>query len=196
MDVLFIEGRAYAYNEPILREAMVKGFRISATLQEAGQQQEAITDLKIRNIDNRIDPRDRTLKFYVELHNELDAHDETAEIKRGNVFLNWRFKPGQRGELAVEYDKVEQQIVLPVAAMVRELNDCYVFEWVGMDGKNRVFKRRPVHVIHQGKDKVAIENDGSLKPGAPVAQTGAAQLLTALTSGSGKLQSACPCGNH
>lgn len=194
MDQLLIRGIAFAYNEDVLRRALENNAPVTAEFSQSGQVGEKVTGLKIRNISNRINTSDRTLDFYIDLTNELESHDEKAT--ESNPYLSWRFKPGQRGEVAVAYEKLENCIVVPIWAIAKEQSSNYVFEWIGLDKGNKVFKRREVHVLLQTKDEAAIANDGSLLPGATIALRGASQLQVALDSGSGKLQSACPCGEH
>ncbi|MBR6435254.1 MAG: efflux RND transporter periplasmic adaptor subunit [Thermoguttaceae bacterium] len=194
MDELLIRGSAYAYNERDLAAAMESGANVTAMFTQSGHEIEKVTDLKIRNINNRVNSDDRTLNFYIELDNELEQHNE--ETTSGNPFLSWRFKPGQRCQLSVPYEKIENCIIVPVWAVARQQADCYVFELSDVEEGHKTFIRRPVHVLHQTQTEVVLANDGSIAPGVKIALRGASQLQIALDAGGGKLQSACPCGDH
>ena len=194
MDQLLIRGSAYAYNERDLAAAMENGANVTALFTQSGREMEKVSNLKIRNINNRVNSDDRTLNFYVELNNELEQHNEKETS--GNPFLSWQFKPGQRCQLSVPYQKIENCIIVPVWALARQQADCYVFELSEVEKGHKTFIRRPVRVLHQTQTDVVLANDGSIAPGAKIALRGASQLQIALDAGGGKLQSACPCGDH
>ncbi|MBQ6615306.1 MAG: efflux RND transporter periplasmic adaptor subunit [Thermoguttaceae bacterium] len=194
MDQLLIRGNAYAYNERDLAAALENGANVTALFTQSGREIEKVSDLKIRNINNRVNSDDRTLNFYVELNNELEQHNE--KTTSGNPFLSWQFKPGQRCQLSVPYQKIENCIIVPVWALARQQADCYVFELSEVEKGHKTFIRRPVRVLHQTQTDVVLANDGSIVPGVKIALRGASQLQIALDAGGGKLQSACPCGDH
>jgi len=110
--------------------------------------------------------------------------------------LNWRFKPGQRCELAVETETLPNVFVVPVDATAQEASETFLFEYDGTSDGKRIWRKRPVRVLHQTASEVVVANDGSIKPGAKIANRGAYQLYVALTNGGGKLQAACDCGEH
>ncbi|MBQ3348830.1 MAG: efflux RND transporter periplasmic adaptor subunit [Thermoguttaceae bacterium] len=194
MDQLLIRGNAYAYNERDLAAALESGANVTALFTQSGREIEKVSDLKIRNINNRVNSDDRTLNFYVELNNELEQHNEKETS--GNPFLSWQFKPGLRCQLSVPYQKIENCIIVPVWALARQQADCYVFELSEVEKGHKTFIRRPVRVLHQTQTDVVLANDGSIAPGVKIALRGASQLQIALDAGGGKLQSACPCGDH
>lgn len=198
MENLMIEGKIFAYHEGKFRAALKRGSTVTATFSGEGNQRRSISGLIIRSVDNRVDPTSRTLTCYIQLENTLDG--ELLPNKNGKRFLNWRYKPGERCELKLEYEVIPECIVLPVYAVAENLNNVYVYEWTGMDGtgavKNRVWTQREVHILYRNKEYAILANDGAIMPGATVAGYGASQLEIAFSSGSGKLQSACPCGNH
>lgn len=208
LSLLNVEGRATSNEEDVLATALMEHCAVTANFD--GQRVEG---LQIRYIDTRIDPVSRALKFYVELPNSVVLRDaehshhhpgrealnesETCEVHRH--YVNWRFRPGQRCELKVEYDTISNCIVVPREALAESGSESFLFEWTGSepDGeKRKIWVKRSVHVLHRGKSQVAIANDGSVFPGAKIAVRGAAQLLVALGSGGGQLQSTCPCGDH
>lgn len=207
LSLLNIEGRASTNDETVLATALLNHCNVIASFDN-----ERIDHLQIRYIDTRIDPVSRALKFYVELPNSVIVKDEKlnhhhawseglaeCDCETHRHYVNWRFRPGQRCELKVEYDTIPSCIVVPREAIAESGSDVFLFEWTGTepDGEQRrIWTKRPVHVLHRSKTQVAIANDGSIFPGAKIATRGAGQLLVALTSGGGQLQSACPCGEH
>lgn len=128
------------------------------------------------------------------------ATDATAEVAEtcddAAPRLNWRFKPGQRCELAVETETLPNVFVVPVDATAQEASETFLFEYDGTSDGKRIWRKRPVRVLHQTASEVVVANDGSIKPGAKIANRGAYQLYVALTNGGGKLQAACDCGQH
>lgn len=131
---------------------------------------------------------------------DVAATDATAEVAEtcddAAPRLNWRFKPGQRCELAVETETLQNVFVVPVDATAQEASETFLFEYDGTSDGKRIWRKRPVRVLHQTASEVVVANDGSIKPGAKIANRGAYQLYVALTNGGGKLQAACDCGNH
>lgn len=207
LSLLYIEGRAGAVDEAILATALMEHCRVTAFFDG-----ERVDNLQIRYIDTRVDPLSRALRFYVELPNEVvvqDAeHSHHHPWREGESmdgcethrhYVNWRFRPGQRCELKVEYDTIPDCIVLPREALAEAGGETFVFEWTGSEpdgNKRKIWTKRPVHVLHRGKSQVAVAHDGSLLPGSRIASRGAGQLLVALGSGGGSLQSTCPCPDH
>ncbi len=229
---LWIEGRAFESDEPLVNAALAEGRPVSAIFVGAAgadAPRETVGPLAFRSVSNRLDATSRAFSCYVELENyqldaaphncatsgsrspshsendaehsssspDADATSETAEVcDDAAPRLNWRFKPGQRCELAVETETLSDVFVVPVAATAQEGAETFLFEHVGNADGKRIWRKRPVRVLHQTADEVVVANDGSIKPGAKIANRGAYQLYVALTNGGGKLQSACPCGEH
>ena len=127
---------------------------------------------EIRHLSNSIDTRSRTFDFYIPLQNQ--SRDYTKE---NETFIVWRFRPGQRVRLQVPIARLEDVLVLPVAALVREGPEAYVFQQNG-----DLFNRLPVHVLHEDRSHVVIANDGSVIEGVYLAQTAAAVLNRTLQS--------------
>jgi hypothetical protein len=100
----------------------------------------------------------------------------------------WRFRPGQRVRLHVPVEELEDVIVLPAAAVVREGPEAYVFRQNG-----DLFDRRPVRVLHEDRLNVVVANDGSVAPGWYLAQGSAASLNRVLKAQSA---SGVPVGVH
>jgi hypothetical protein len=68
----------------------------------------------------------------------------------------WRYRPGQRVRLRVPVEKLgDAVLVLPVAAVVREGAEAFVFE-----GHGDHFHRIPVRVLHEDRTEVVIDPEG------------------------------------
>jgi len=175
---LAIKGKVFATNERFLVHALASGSRVTAAF-EGGGSREIVEGLYLRSIDNRIDPTRGTLFGYVDLQNRFTVHEVNGETN-SRRYVQWHFKPGQRGELSIEYEPLLNCIVLPVDAVARDLQEFSVFEWVGMEVDRKIWRKTPVHVLYQTRDVVVIANDGSLHPGDKVATRGASFILAAL----------------
>jgi len=138
---------------------------------------------EIRYLANTIDAASRTFDFFVPLINQSRSYS-----KDGRTFVVWRFRPGQRVRLHVPVEKLDNVIVLPAAAVVREGPEAYVFRQNG-----DLFDRRPVRVRHEDRLDVVIANDGSVAPGWYLAQGSAASLNRVLKAQSA---SGTPVGVH
>jgi cobalt-zinc-cadmium efflux system membrane fusion protein len=121
---------------------------------------------RIRHLANTIDSASRTFDFFIPLTNQSRSYEND-----GQTFVVWRLRPGQRVRLHVPVEQFENVMVLPVAALVREGPEAYVFRQNG-----DLFNRLPVHVLHEDRLNVVLANDGSVAPGAYLAQASAASL--------------------
>jgi len=182
--LLFIEGKAFRQELPLLQRAAEAALPIHAELAEDSDSEwnAPIAPLVIHHISNTLDDKDRTVSFYLPLENQYRTYQ-----RNGQTLLLWRFRPGQRVRLLVQVEKLQNVFVLPAAAVVREGPEFYVFRQNGV-----LFDRKPVHVLHETQDEVVIANDGSVPPGIYVAQSGAVQLNRVLKSQSGS----APAGVH
>ena len=171
---LYIEGSAFEQDIEAINQAVSQTWKIAA-LFPAGQR---IEGLPLAYVASEVDPAARTLKFYVDLPNEILRDTKNAAGRR---FLTWRFKPGQRLQLRVPVEELPNQIVLPLDAVANEGAESFVFQ---RKGKQR-FDRIAVHVLHKDQTSVVIANDGALFPGDVVALRGAHQLQMAVKNKSG-----------
>jgi biotin carboxyl carrier protein len=138
---------------------------------------------QIHHLANMIDRESRTFDFFVPLVNQSSSY-----VKDARTFVVWRFRPGQRARLHVPVEKLEDVIVLPAAAVVREGPEAYVFR-----PKIDLFDRRPVHVLHEDRQNIVIANDGSVAPGWYIVQGSAESLNRVLKAQSA---SGTPVGVH
>lgn len=181
---LFIEGRAFRQELPLLQKAAATALPIHVdVVEDAGSEWDTpLPAAVIRHISNTLDERNRTVSFYLPLENPCRTYQ-----RDGRTLFLWRFRPGQRVRLRVHVEQLKNTFVLPAAAVVREGPEFFVFRQNG-----DLFERKPVHVLYRTQDEVVIANDGSVPPGIYVAQSGAVQINRVLKSQSG----ATPSGVH
>ncbi len=168
---LLIEGQAFEAEANDIARAKTQGWKVAALVEDGGNLAR-VNDLSFRWVGNEIDPSTRALKFYVELPNKR-LPDSVGST--GQRYITWQYRTGQRMQLLVPVEKWEDQIVLPVDAVIREGIECYVFQQNGSH-----FARVSVHERFRDQTSVVLENDGTLYPGDVVARRGAHQLQMAL----------------
>lgn len=174
---LYLEGLAFEDDASGLREAARQGWKIDADVLVGDKTAGSVTGLKLLYLADSIDPDSRAFRFYLQLPNEVLLDQTTDDGRR---FLEWRFKPGQRMQVAVPIEKWEQQIVLPLSAVVDEGAEAYVYR---QNGDN--FDKVSVHVMYRDQKSAVVANDGTLFPGDIVAGKGAYQMHLALKNKSG-----------
>jgi multidrug efflux pump subunit AcrA (membrane-fusion protein) len=173
---LFIEGKAFEQDVPAIAQAAQQGWPVDAVFPgESGATR--VTGLELAFVGNSIDADSRTLSFFVELKNQVMRDEKNSE---GQRYLSWKYRLGQRLELQVPVEQWENQIVVPVDAVVKEGADWYVFQ---QNGAN--FTRVPVHVKHRDQSSAVIANDGSIFPGDVIALKSAHQMQMAIKNKSG-----------
>lgn len=152
---LYIEGRGFREDTPLLEKTAKEGWPLRATFHEekAGDWKPLADDsLKILYMANNIDPMSQTFPFYVPLPNQSRDYDQV-----GKKFRIWRYRPGQRVQLGVTVEEMKDVFVLPLAAVVREGADVYVFRQNG-----DTYERMPVQVIYEDSAQVVLANDANL----------------------------------
>jgi sulfur transfer complex TusBCD TusB component (DsrH family) len=165
---LLIEGRGFKDDMPLIQEAAKAKLPIEVEFEMGnhGKWPPAPKELLIHHIENTIDTNTRTFSFHLVLENQWQSYEH-----KGHSGLLWRFRPGDRVRLQVAVEKLENVIVLPQAAVVREGPEAYVFRQNG-----DLFDRRPVHIVAEDGTNVVIANDGSIRLGSYIAQNAAASL--------------------
>lgn len=166
--VLYIEGHAFKQEAPALAMAAEQSWNIQVEFAEDDPASWPALDqtFHIRHLANSIDTQSRTFDFFVPLENQSRDYQQG-----GQTFVVWRFRPGQRVRLHVPVAERNDVLVLPSEAVVREGPEAYVFQQNG-----DLFNRIPVHVLHEDRRNIVLANDGSVKPGAYLAQSAAASL--------------------
>ncbi len=173
---LFIEGKAFEQDIAAVTQAVEQGWTVEAVFPDA-RGKVIIDELKLTFVGNAIDPTSRTLSLFVELPNEI-LRDEVNDEKQR--FITWKYRLGQRLELRIPVEHWENQIVLPVDAVVKEGADWFAFQ---QNGKS--FDRVPVHVQYRDQTSVVIANDGSIFPDDVIARKSAHQMQMAIKNNSG-----------
>ena len=172
---LFIEGQAYEQDSRAIENAVSKGWPVTIVSGDDSAQ-EIMSDLKIAYIENSIDESIRTLSFYVELPNEILRDDLNRENQR---FITWKYRSGQRVEIQVPVEEWNDQIVVPIGAVVKDGAEWFVFQQAG-----KRFKRIPVHLKHRDQQWAVIADDGALNLGDVIAFRSAHQLQMAIQNAS------------
>lgn len=174
---LYLEGTAFEQDAQQLDRAVQENAKVTAVIDSGSETPEFLPDLSILYVADSVDPQSRAFHFYVRLPNSLVRDSGGAD---GHRFISWRFKPGQRLKLKVPVETWPSCIVLPVAAVVQDGPESFVFQRFGDH-----FDRRPVRVEYRDPYAVVIAKDGALKLGDVVAASGAEQLQLALKNKSG-----------
>ena len=174
---LYIEGRAFEHDTAALSTAIAEESTVSALVEGGGGRKTEVTGLRLLYVEGRVDPDSRAQKFYVALPNEMVRNETMPD---GHRFIGWRYRPGQRVEVLVPVERWPNRVVLPVAAVVQEGVESFVFLQRGTR-----FERTNVHVEHRDAQWAVVANDGSLFPGDLVAATGAYQIHLALKAQAG-----------
>ncbi|QDU18744.1 efflux RND transporter periplasmic adaptor subunit [Urbifossiella limnaea] len=174
--LLAVEGRAFPDEAPLIDRAARGGWPVEVDFGDEGWPSHGQT-FRVEYVAATIDPESRTFRFRFPLDNQA----------RGDGKDEWRFRPGQRVRVLVRVEKLDDVFALPADAVVREGAEAYVFRRNGDS-----FDRKPVHVVYQDRRHAVLANDGSVSPGAQVAQSGAAQLNRMAKAGTG----AAPPGYH
>ncbi len=187
---LYIQGSAFAYDITMLADSLKGSCRVRAIFDGHGGGKQVADNLCLRSVGNVVDADNRTLSFLVDLPN--------ARLDDDSAFVQWLYKPGQRCELRLGTETIDDCFVVPNTAVVREGAETYVFRLEGVEQGRKVWEKVAVHVMTQNRDGAVLENDGSVEAGQQIAGVGAAQMLVALNTGSGKteLQSACSDPTH
>ncbi len=183
--MLSIEGRAFRDETPLLERSVKERRPVEVDFLEDAAAGWPVLDqtFRIRHMANNIDPVNRTFAFLIPLENESRVVED-----EGKTQMLWRFRPGQKVRILVRVERLDNVFVLPTDAVARDGPEAYVFTQ-----NVNTFERKPCRVLLQDRQHVVIANDGSLVPGAFVAQIAAAQLNRMVKAGTG---SGVPKGYH
>lgn len=171
---LYIKGHAFKKEASRLARAAEQSWAVNIEFTEdvAEDWSELSQEFQIRHLSNTTDPNSRTFDFFIPLENQSRVYE-----REGRPFVIWRFRPGQRVNIRVPIDQIQNVIVLPAAAVVFEGPAAFVFHQNG-----DLFNRVPVEVIHRDRYNVIVANDGAISPGFYLAQNAAASLNRVLKS--------------
>jgi membrane fusion protein, heavy metal efflux system len=182
---LQIEGQGFKKDMPLIQRAAKDQLPIKVAFElEEGSNWPALpAELKIGHVANLIDTDTRTFRFFLPLDNQWQSYAEGGQSR-----LIWRFRPGDRVNLSISVEKMENVFVLPLAALVREGPEAFVFRQNG-----DLFDRVAVHVLNEDSTSVIIANDGAVRKGSFIAQNAAASLNRVLKA---QLASGTPTNVH
>jgi len=173
---LLIEGRGFKDDMPMVQEAARQGLgiEIDADEPDASTWPAFPGTLPIDHISNTVDPATRTFAFFLALTNQWHTYPQQDEIR-----VLWRFRPGSRLRLRVAADRMDDVFVVPRDAVVREGPRAFVFrqsrDFV-LRSQDALFERTEVHIVHEDRLTSVLANDGSLRSGSRIAQSGAAAI--------------------
>lgn len=182
---LLIEGQGFKKDMPLIQRTAKEQLPIKAGFEsdESDNWPALPAELKISHVANLIDTDTRTFSFFMPLDNQWQTYAEGGQAR-----LIWRFRPGDRVNLSISVEKLENVYVVPLAAVVREGPEAFVFRQNG-----DLFDRLPVHVVNEDSTSVVIANDGAVRKGTFVAQNAAASLNRVLKA---QLASGIPTNIH
>jgi len=174
--LLFVEGQAFEEDAKRLIQAMNSGQKLTV-VPVSGKSGQA-SDLKLLFVADHVEQNSRALNFYLLLPNQ--RVDRSGDVSNVSAFLSWKFRPGQRMEIQLPTDETWQdQLVLPPEAVAVEGPNAFVFEDHGDH-----FDQLEVRVLYRDKNRVVIEDDGTLA-GKHLAMSGAYEMHLALKNRSG-----------
>ncbi len=170
--LLYVVGHAFKREASLLEQAAQNKTPLSIEFAEDATNLWPLLeqDFQIRHLANMVDSATRTLDFFVPLQNQARAYE-----KDGEIFLVWRFRPGQRTRIEVPVEKFSKVFVLPAEAVVREGPEAYVYRQNG-----DLFNQISVEILYESRTQMVIANDGSITPGTFLAQNAAASLRRVL----------------
>ncbi|WP_437192331.1 efflux RND transporter periplasmic adaptor subunit [Planctomicrobium sp. SH527] len=174
---LRVIGMAFQKDSELINQTIEEQRPVTVVFESNNDQPMLRENLKIQYADNVVDPESRLLRFYLPIKNEVIRDLKNPD---GMMFRAWRFKPGQRVQLRVPVEHWTDKIVLPIAAVVREGAESYVFRENGT-----LMERVPVSVMYEDSRFAVLADDGSLFPDDPIAMNEAYQLNLALRKAQG-----------
>lgn len=195
---LTVRGDAFAVNEGILLDALRKPETpVRVTFEGTGKQ--PLENLRLRMVESKIDEKNRTLSCFADFANvklnqegpEPDAHPHRPH------YVHWLFKPGERCQMEISYDTIENVFVVPAGAVARDVQETFVFELEEeLTTGEKVWHRHPVHLLFRTREKAVLANDGTLKPGIRIAARSASFLQDAINAQSGSGTKIDPHAGH
>ena len=117
---LYVEGTAFEIDLPILKRIAQEGWLIDTEtsvdfhLHSPSHSSATPMQLELLRIDNHVDEATQTVRFFLELPNEVTQR----LTEDGHQFEQWKYRPGQRFHLRLPVERWENQITLPADAVV------------------------------------------------------------------------------
>lgn len=185
---LLIKGLAFEGDVNKIAGANANGWKLTAQFGE-GPSATVRDGLSLHQVENHVDTDSQTFPIFVRIQNEI--LDRTSDSEN-RTYINWRFKPGQRAHLEVPVQRWQSQIVVPLAAVVREGPETFVFMKIGHTHTNQdgttdhEFQKVPVEVLHNGQRFAVLKKDARLDIYENYALDQAYQLNLALKLATGR----------
>ncbi len=184
---LLIKGLAFESDVDKIANANQNGWKFTA---QFGEGPDALVreGLPLYKVENHVDTQSQTFPVFVEIENEIINQTSDAQNRK---YVNWRFKPGQRAHLEVPIEMWKSQVVVPMAAVVREGPETFVFMKIShthesADGTlDHEFQKVPVQVLHTDKRFAVLKKDVRLDVYEKYALDQAYQLNLALKLAAG-----------
>ena len=201
---LYVQGQAFDTDLPALNRIARENWPITAEFGHTHQGDHSAgilrDDLQLMHVDNHVDRKTQTFRFYMPLENEVS---QSTKDSHGRLFQQWRFKPGQRVHLRIPVEQWQDQLMLPLDAVVVEGPNAFVF----VEHVHRHADKQPadddhtaqtaddstandatyielepvaVRLLYRDSRLAVIANDGQVKPEQRIALNNAYQLHLAI----------------
>ncbi|MCP4508722.1 MAG: HlyD family efflux transporter periplasmic adaptor subunit [Fuerstiella sp.] len=187
-ETLLVEGQAYERDLPLLTHLINQRRAVTVQLGDSDTP-ELIHDLQILFMDNHVDNKTQTYRFYVEVPNTVLTENITAA---GPRFRTWRFKPGQRGLVRLPQKEWSDRLVLPAEAVAEDGVDHVIFQQVAVHDHfhgdappHSEFRKIVVKVDFKDQHNVVVDAEGQLKSRHNIATNNADMLTRAMNDGEG-----------
>ena len=195
---LTVRGDAFAINEGILLKAL-KDPETPVRVTFEGNGKAPLENLRLRMVESRIDEQDRTLSCFADFRNVvLDGAEPKPHTEdHPPLYVHWLYKPGQRCQMEIAYETVENVFVVPAGAVARNVHETFVFELTEetfCGGK--IWKQTPVHLLFRTREHAVLANDGTVKAGIRIAANGASFIQDALNAQNGSGAAIDPHAGH
>ena len=120
----YLVGTAFQDDLPILRRIIEENWKVAVATEESEEHTHSShLHLDLLRVDNHVDEETQTVKFYLELPNEV-TH---TRLRDGRKFEQWRFRPGQRLHMRLPQELWKDQVTLPAKAVVIDGPNVFVF---------------------------------------------------------------------
>jgi len=195
---LTVRGDAFAINEGILLKAL-KDPETTVRVTFEGNGKASLEDLRLRMVESRIDEQDRTLSCFADFKNVVldGAGPEPHSEEHPPLYVHWLYKPGQRCQMEIAYETVENVFVVPAGAVARNVHETFVFELTEETScGEKLWKKTPVHLLFRTREHAVLANDGTVKAGIRIAANGASFILDALNAQNGSGAAIDPHAGH
>ncbi len=195
---LTARGEAFAINEGILLDALQNSETpIRVTFDGTGKA--PLENLRLRTVESRIDEEARTLACFADFKNiVLDGNEpEPHTEEHPPRYVHWLYKPGQRCQMEIPYDTMKDVFIVPTGAVAQNIQETFVFELVEETPcGEKIWRRRPVHLLTRSKENAVLANDGDLPVGIRIAAQNAQLIQDAINAQSGSGAEIDPHAGH